>query len=217
MSKDNIEERIANANRRVAEAQGKAGGLVCTADMYECPGDGLCEKCTFNVERDPKDYASGPSEFLVLLGEIREALKKEDIEPNIQITITAADVVIVYHHHSNPWTNAFRIAAPTLALAVSEAWLAIKRIEDNKDADFQKHEVDLEAAGMRGRGGECRACRGSGKVKCDNPDHYNGALHTIRSCGKRGAYDKGRCPGCGYSKDFTYDCETCKGTGKGVV
>ncbi len=38
-------------------------------------------------------------------------------------------------------------------------------MEDNEDADFQKHEVDLEAAGMKRRAGKCGECKGSGAVE----------------------------------------------------
>ncbi len=163
MPKDNIQERVDGANRRVAEMRGE-WNVSCKESIPSDYYDGwICESCGLvgnwedasleNHMKPNKDYASGPSEFLTLLDEIRaEALKQLG---SVSIVFDFEDIVYVDIHGRDgqpdqPLKMLVSVTAPTLPLAVTEAW----------------NEVF----------GKCKACKGSGLMEVSGPDKLTGCI-----------------------------------------
>ena len=145
---DNLDERVDRANRRVAEARGeclhyyiyaKPGRMFTAGPVFVCKDCGKIGSSIPEVETIT-NYASGPSEFLTLLGEIKAKLKKWgviEIEICNDIGLDGQTIFKVEDRECN--NEVIKIYAPTLPLAVTEAW----------------NEVF----------GKCKACKGSGAVE----------------------------------------------------
>lgn len=122
-----IKERVRIANEQVAKAKGACWPLRKDKDCAD-----ICDnwaECT-NQTRDEifiKDYASGP-EFFVLLEEIQKISIKRDriliIEFSPEFKHLFSSIRIGWVGDVFKDMEDFSIA-PTLALAVTEAWLAI--------------------------------------------------------------------------------------------
>lgn len=135
---NNIKERVARANERVAEARGecwhenvsrrgKKGDYF--VDWHVCSNCGRYGQSKEKLQNDITNYASGPTEFLVLLWELEGKVKGSRNFLDIRMWEATVDISICDGYkkiHGIPPHRSVLSTAPTLALAVTEAWIELR-------------------------------------------------------------------------------------------